>query len=271
MPTLRDLQYGVRLAVLGGDPSSVASAIRGDGIDPAARLSVYRQTALTSLSEALDANFPVVRQLVDPRFFAYAANAFIQAHPPRSPVLFEYGAGFPDFLATFPPCAGLPYLPDVARLERAVAGALHAEDMQAIDPQILGRMPAADSAGLRLKLHPSHRLLASAWPIDSIWEAHQSGAPSDATVNLDSGAVRLEIFRRGDQVVLRRLEPAALAFRQAVAAGRCLEGATETALAVDPFFDLLLALRTLLRDGLVVAFDIAPPRPSGPNPKETVP
>ena len=78
--------------------------------------------------------------------------------------------------------------------------------------------------------------------------------------------MRLEIFRRGDQVVLRRLDAGSFAFRRAVFAGRCLESATEIALAVDPFFDLLVALRTLLRDGLVVAFDIAPPRP-----KETAP
>lgn len=261
MPTLRRLQFGIRLAVLGGDPSEVASAIRSDGIDPLARLSVYRTTVMTSLREALEATFPVVSALVDPRFFAYAADAFIKQSPPSGPVLFEYGAAFADFLAAFPPCAGLPYLPDVARLEWAVAGALHADDMQPIEPQILGRLPASDSAGLRLKFHPSHRLLDSSWPVDSIWEAHQPGADANTTIDLDGGAVRLEVFRRDEQIVLRRLDPAAFAFRQAVAAGRCLEGATEVALAVDPFFDLLLTLRTLLRDGQVVAFDIAPPRP----------
>jgi len=269
MPTLRDLQYGVRLAVLGGDPPSIVSAIRGDGVDPAARLAIYRNTVQTTLREALEANFPVVSRLVDPRFFAYAASEYLAANPPQSAVLFEYGGNFADFLAGFLPCAHLPYLADVARLEHAIGGALHADDAQPIDPQMLSRLPAADSAGLRLKLHASHSLVASPWPVDRIWEANQPGVP-EMMVDLGAGAVRLEIFRRGDQMVFRRLGGAAFAFLQAVAAGRCLEASTEIALAVDPFFDLLIALRSLLRDGLVVAFDIAPPRPA-PQPKETQP
>jgi hypothetical protein len=270
MPKLRDLQYGVRLAVLGGDAPSIASAIRGDGIDPAARLAIYRTTVQATLREALEANFPVVSRLVDPRFFAYAVAEYLQTDPPQTAVLFEYGAGFPDFLSGFPPCTHLPYLADVARLEYAVNGALHAEDAQPIDPQVLGRLPAADSAGLRLRLHPSYRLVASPWPVDRIWGVNQPDAPAEATVDLSTGAARLEIFRRADQVVFRRLDAAAFAFLQAVAAGRCLESSTEIALAVDPFFDLLIALRSLLRDGLVVAFDIAPPRPA-PQIKETKP
>lgn len=266
MAPLRDLQFGIRLAVLGGDPSAVASAIRSDGIDPQARLSIYRTAVLSSLGDVLESTFPVVRTLVDPRFFAYAADTFIKAHPPEEPVLACYGGRFADFLAGFAPCAGLPYLPDVARLEWAVAQALVAEDAQAVDPQVLGRLPATDSAGLRLRLHPSHHLLASAFPVDHIWETHRSERGGEESIRLDEGGVRLEIFRRVDQVVFRRLEPAAFAFRHAVAAGRCLEGATETALAVDPFFDLLMALRALLRDRLVVAFDIAPPRSHPPTP-----
>lgn len=266
MPTLRELQYGVRLAVLGGDAPSILSAIQGGAADPAARLAVYRNTVQATLGEALQANFPVVTRLVDPRFFAYAANEHLRHEPPRTAVLFEYGAGFADFLAGFPPCAGLPYLADVARLEWAVAGALHAEDAIPVDPQAFSRLTAADCGGLRLKLHPSHSLLTSPWPVDRIWEANQPDAPVDVTVDLDSGEARLEIFRRADQVVFRRLDPAGFAFRRAVVAGRCLESSTEIALAADPFFDLLVTFSTLLRDGLVVAFDIAPPRP-----KETVP
>lgn len=269
MPTLREIQYGVRLAVLGGDTSAIVSAVRGDGIDPAARLEIYRHTTMTTLTEALQATFPVVCRLVDLRFFAYAAAEFIRSRPPQNAVLFEYGAGFADFLAGFPPCAGLPYLADVARLEWAVNGAFHTEDAQAIDPAMLARLPGAETARLRLQLHPSYRLLNSPWPVDRIWAANQPDSAPDTTVDLAAGAVRLEIFRRGDQVVFRQLDEATFTFQRTVAAGRCLQTATEAALAVDPFFDLLLALRSLLRAGLVVAFEIAPLRQVTP-PQETL-
>ena len=58
------------------------------------------------------------------------ARAYALAEPPRSPVLMDYGAGFADFIAGFAPAASLPYLPDVARIERAWREAYHAADAE---------------------------------------------------------------------------------------------------------------------------------------------
>ena len=87
MPTLRELQYGVRLAVLGGDSNAILSAIQGGTASPSARLAVYRNTVQATLAEALQANFPVVVKLVDPRFFAFAASEYLRRDPPTAPVL----------------------------------------------------------------------------------------------------------------------------------------------------------------------------------------
>ncbi|KAG0919362.1 hypothetical protein G6F31_021147 [Rhizopus arrhizus] len=54
------------------------------------------------------------------------ARVFAAATPPSSPVLLHYGAEFPDFIASFPPAEPLPYLADVARIERAATEAFHA-------------------------------------------------------------------------------------------------------------------------------------------------
>src|SRR5262245_15626065 len=117
MPTLPELQAGLAAAILHEDARPVAALIAPDGLSPAARVQVYSHHGLASLAEALEATYPVVSRLVDRRFFAFAADRFIRDQPPAGPCLFEYGAAFPDFLRTFPPCAGHPYLPDVARLE----------------------------------------------------------------------------------------------------------------------------------------------------------
>src|SRR6266403_1205342 len=105
---------------------SIVSAIMGDGLDPAARLNIHRNHYISSLGEALKATYPVACRLVDERFFAYAASEYIKISPPRRVCLFEYGEGFPDFLAAFPACASLVYLADVARLEWLINAALHA-------------------------------------------------------------------------------------------------------------------------------------------------
>jgi hypothetical protein len=71
------------------------------------------------LTEALKDAFPAVHRIVGPEFFQAMARAYIVLEPPRSPILLDYGAGFPDFIGEFEPAAVLPYLADVARIERA--------------------------------------------------------------------------------------------------------------------------------------------------------
>lgn len=254
MSTLRELQAGVRAAVLGDERASsrdVASDVHGDGIGASARLAVYRHHVLTTLTAALEATFPVVCRLVDRRFFAYAADRYIRDDPPVTPCLFEYGATFADFLGDFPPCRDLGYLADVARLEWAMNVALHAPDAPTLDPRGWMLTPAA-IACLTFRLEPSLTLLASSWPMDHIWRANQPGADPEATVDLDAGGARLEVRRRGDDVVFRTLAPADFAFRDTLARAGTLQDAVEAALSIDTAFDLVATLRALVEERALV-------------------
>jgi hypothetical protein len=111
MPNLLEFQRQLRQAVLGGDITALAAAVCCDGLDPATRLQIYSNHAFATIGAVLEGTFPVVCRLVDKRFFAYAAHEYLREHPPHSRCLFEYGAGFADFLAGFEPCKDLPYLP----------------------------------------------------------------------------------------------------------------------------------------------------------------
>ena len=53
MSTLLELQMRLRRAVLGGDTAEIVAAIQGDGLDPAARVGIYRNHAFTTLGDAL--------------------------------------------------------------------------------------------------------------------------------------------------------------------------------------------------------------------------
>ena len=244
MPPLRELQTGFRAALLEGDEHGLSDAIRADGIRATARLAVYRHHVFTTLTAALQSTYPVVTQLVDPRFFGYAAHAYIRVHPPAGPCLFEYGAGMPDFLERFEPCRHLAYLPDVARLEWAMSCALHATDATTIEP-------AALLAGAEVRLHPSVTLLSSVWPVDAIWRVNQPEA-DDASVDLATGGVCLQVWRAGDDVVFRTLAPAAFAFRGTLARGRSLGDAAAAALDADPAADLAVLLREALDEEVLV-------------------
>ncbi len=251
MTALRELQRGFRAALLGADPGPAAAVVLDDGLTAEARLGIYRHHVLTTLTAALQAAFPVVCRLVDERFFGYAADRYIRIDPPSGPCLFEYGESFPAFLAGFPPCHELPYLADVARLEWAVHRAPGAFEHHPITAEALRAVAPERAGDLTLSLDPSCTLVASRWPIDRIWRANQPEATEAVTVDLNAGGAMLEVRRRGDDVVVRSLEPATFMFREALSRGRRLAEAVEAALAHDAAFDVPGGLRALVQEGLL--------------------
>jgi hypothetical protein len=252
MSSLRELQAGFRATLLGDDARGLTDEILPDGLSATARVAVYRHHVLASLTATLASTFPVVCRLVDRRFFGWLADRYVREHPPTGPCLFEYGGDFAAFIARFPACAALPWLADVARLEWALNAAVHAPDAAPMAPERLVATPPETLGHLLLELEPSVTLLASPWPIDAIWRGNQPGAEA-AAVDLDAGAVRLEIRRRGDDVVVRALPAGSFAFRRALAERAPLERALEAALAADVSFDLAGELRAVLDEQLLVA------------------
>lgn len=252
MSTLLELQLQLRRAVLGGDNAALVAAIRGDGLDPAARLRIYRNHAFATLGAVLEGTFPVVCRVVDKRFFAYAVHEYLREHPPHSRCLVEYGVDFADFLAGFAPCKDLPYLADVARFEWALNMAATVREVAALPIEALIAVPPEKVPCISLCFQPSVRYFASEWPIDAIWQANQQSEVP--TVDLASGGACIEIRRAGDAVAWRRLDPGAFAFRTALADGLTLAEAAATATVQDPAFDLAEAFDAVFAEGLAIAF-----------------
>lgn len=257
MPSLAELQGEMRRALLEGEEAALAALVLPDGLTAAERVAVYRNNIVSSLTAVLEDTFPAVRRLVDEHFFAYAAHVFLTRHPPARARLAEYGEGFADFLAGFPPARELRYLADVARLEWLMHAAATAAAPAPLPPQALQGVEAEATPRLLLGLDPSLALIASPWPIDRIWRANRPGAESCEAIDLDAGGVLLEVRRKGGDVVMRVLPPSEFAFRRALHAGGTLAAATEAALAEDTGFDLAGALAALFRDNAVIALALA--------------
>ena len=161
--TLLEIQSAMRRDLVGNDDATVAATL-GDALAPVHRLSIYRNTSRTALTNALRLNFPAVQRLVGEDFFAAAAETFITREPPQTAWLDLYGDTFPEFLQSFEPAASLTYLPDVARLERAVGPALHAVDAKPLEySQLLDIEPSAHGR-LCFTPHPSVSLVLSPYP-----------------------------------------------------------------------------------------------------------
>ena len=229
MPTLLEVQTAMRCSLLGSGDAAVAPTL-GDALTPADRLSVYRNTSRTALTNALRLNFPAVQRLVGKDFFAAAADAFISHNPPNTAWLDLYGDGFPEFLQSFEPATGLIYLPDVARLERAVGRALHAVDAKPLEYSQLLHIEASVQGRVRFIPHPSVSLVFSRYPVDAIWRAVL--ARDDVTlasIDLSPGAVRLFVRRRIGEIEITRLGERRWKFTEALFTDHSLSAALTVA------------------------------------------
>lgn len=221
-PSLLDLQRAMRASLVTHDGGIFAHVIDGD-IGASERVDIYRNTFASVLTRALHLSYPAVRRLVGAEFFEGAARIFIEAHPPKSACLDDYGFEFPRFLAEFAPAASLPYLSDVAQLEWAVNRALHAPDTEPLDPRRLAALTDAERARVSFAPHASVSLVRADHPADRIWHAVLD-EDDEALSAFDPGAnpAWLLVQRLPIGVEVRRMAESAWQFVAALSAGRPL-------------------------------------------------
>ena len=143
-------------------------------------MAVYRNTVLHGAVEALRANFRVIEQIVGLDMFESVAVDYATECPPQQPVLAVYGARFADWLEGQPWIGDLPYLPDVARVERLFTESLMAGDAE---PLSAAQVSDRDFVKLTVGLHPALRFTWLPTPAMSIWLAHQR--PISSELNVD--------------------------------------------------------------------------------------
>jgi hypothetical protein len=249
MPTLRERQAAFAGALMDPVLPLPAGILGRHGESDARRFAVYRNNVVVGLVEALASRFPVVQRLVGEDFFFAMARCYAVETRPASPLMMEYGGSFPNFIAGFRPAAEVPYLADVARLERAWGEAFHAAEAVPIAISVL---PQVGLGGMAFELHPSARLVRSLHPVGTIWAAHQGEEeprPPEAWTPEDLLVVRPEA-----EVLVHRLPPGGGAFVAALIAGRTLGEAVATACAESADFDPAQALAGLFRAGAVTGF-----------------
>lgn len=257
-------QRDFALAILDPERAIPAGLVGPDGMPSARRFAVYRNNVVAGLIEALKAAFPATCRIVGEDFFAAMARIYVAYEPPASPVMLDYGAGFPSFVGGFAPAAALPYLGDVARLERAWAEAYHAAEAKPVNPSALADVDPARLPALRLLLHPSLRIVRSRYPMVRIWQMNTAGGVP-APVALDAGAEDALVMRPAAEVEVRALQPGTAVFTEALMAGAPVLDALTRALASDHRFDLCRALAGLLEADAIIGWEPPHDRP-GRNP-----
>lgn len=211
------------------------------------RFAVYRNNVTVSLIEALKATFPAVVALVGEAFFGDMARRFVRRTPPNSPLLFRYGAAFPEFIAGHDPAADLPFLADVARLDRTWLDAYHAADGSPFAPEVLAGWGEAELMTARFVPLPATRLVASDFPLVTIWQAARDGRKPQFA---DRPEPEWALVTRPDiSVSVAALAPVDGQLFSALIAGQKLGEAAEAVLAKVPGFDFSAALVHVVSGG----------------------
>ncbi len=221
-------------ALLNPDMPVPEGVVQPDGTPADKRFNVYRNNVVTSLIGAMGDAFPVIKQLVGEQFFDAVAGHYVRLHPPTSPLMMFYGAGFADFLTGFEPAQQLPYLPDMARLEHGRRTAYHAADDPVTGPDALSQIAPERLGDLRFKLHASVQIITSDHPIFSIWRFNATEDRSP----IEPRAEDVLISRPLHEVQMTLLPQGGAAFLNALQSGKTLQDAAEIATNAEPGFDL---------------------------------
>lgn len=226
-----------------------------NGSDPGVRLAVHRHNVDAAWLRALADGFPVVRRLVGAAFFDTMALDFARREPPAGPVLGDWGDGFAAAIAAYEPARGLPWLAEVAQLERARVRAALAADAAPLPAGAVQFRLARPALlpGARLQLHPSLAALSFEHAAVSIWAAHQQASLPE-TIATDGAEAALVLRDADDAVLTLAVDTAAAAFCAALAEGQPLGIAAARAGAG---LDLAAVLALLLRHGAVVGWEAA--------------
>ena len=237
MPELADFQLAFAAAI---------GRTGGGALERQPGFAVYRNTTPNALIEALAASYPVTFCLVGEEAFAILALDFAKRRPPAHPVLLDYGAGFPHFLAAQPWIAEeLPYLHDVAEIERLRAEAHIAADAPALDLSDLACLDPWPS--LRLPPHPAARFAWLRTPALSIWQAHQDELPHALAPEWRAeGAL---VTRPNDAVATHPLDAPAHRFLAGLRLGETAGRAARAVASLYPDADISGLFSTLTQQG----------------------
>lgn len=232
-----------------GHADAAATLCRGALVEE--RLGLYRGNLSATWRRVLGQAYPVLLALVGEAFFAGLAREYGRRYPSQDADLNRFGDGFGDFLASFPPAAQLPYLPDMAHLEWALHLAHYAPDAAGLAAQALASLAPEQLEACRFSLHPACALIRSDWQVVALWQAHQQ--ENAVFPQQMAGASHALVCRPQWQAQVLGQDAAAHAALQLLMQGKSFGAALDAAFEIDADFDLGGQLRLWLEHAVLTA------------------
>ena len=215
--------------------------------------NVYRNGYYRSAIGTLVSNYPAVLALLGEDYFRFLAKQYVNEFPPSVGTLVGYGGEFASFLAAHNDRARLPYLSDIARLDRAWLNVYFAADTAPITADevaaLAGRVGGIDSQ--QLNLCAATAIVSLDYAVALIWQKLKESGYLSAVIKISKKPEYALIWRQNSTVLIRSLPSAEFAFLTGLNAGLNLGKAAEIAVVEDEDFNLAELFSKVITAGLL--------------------
>jgi hypothetical protein len=195
---------------LAGEPKLAAGGLGAiitgdDRMDPQARVGIYAEAYFYRLLDVLKEDFPATLEVAGADQFHNLVTGYLIDYPPTEPSIFYAGQYFARYLRAHPIAARVPFIGDLAHLERIVLESFHAADATALDGAAMRAIAPQAWPAIAMRTHPAMHLVACAWRVDEVLRAIEDDRAWHAPARTSATIV---VWRRAARVYYRAAEPA---------------------------------------------------------------
>lgn len=221
------------------------------GGDGARRMRVYHHAYRARLSQVLREVFDKTWSYLGDEAFRHAVETYVAGHPSTSPSLDDFGAAFPEHVATLWPADA--DVGELAWLDWAMRRVFDGEDAQACDARVLGSLSGHAWNTVGFAFHPTLTVRAVTTNVGALWAALDEGTPVMPAALEAPMAVR--VWRKDLQPHFRTIDAVEAKALAEMVQGRSFAEVCErlTHERVDEPVERAAALLAVwLQDGLIV-------------------
>jgi hypothetical protein len=220
------------------------------------RWHIYSHGYSARIVEALEQEYAAIRRIIGIEAFAALVERYLAVFVPRSFDLGHAGDRLARFLEFDRLSAELPFLSDLARLERTISESFTAADARPLSWSDMEAKSADDVAALRMSVAPGVTLLRSAWPLEALWRCRLEEKDEAISIPVENRPSSVLVARRNGRVFVETISESEATLMEAACVGSVtlpdlhgLSGAPESARAVA---ELIGTFRRLITRGVFV-------------------
>lgn len=215
--------------------------------------NIYRNGYYRSTIDTLVSNYPAVLALVGDDYFRSLANHYVTEFPPCVGSLVGYGHEFASFLAEHDVSQQLPYLSDIARLDRAWLNVYFAAENAPITVDeistLMGR--GDDIAVQQLVLRAATDIVSLDYVVTPVWQKLKETGRLNTAIEVIKKPEYVLVWRQHSEVLIRPLPSVEFKFLSGLNTGLNLGEAAEIAVLDDADINLSEFFSNLITAGVL--------------------